>query len=361
MSPFLLALLLSLISATAYAGAAVLQERVAAATHEPSYAPLRNGGWWASVGLNGSGALLHVAALVYGSLSLVQPLGALTIVFALPIAALFAGKRAGRSAWTAAVMCTLGLAVILSLTGSGPAHELSLDSRLLLAAGTAVALGALVLTARRLGHRPAARSLTLAVASGTAFGMASVFTKAVTDDLTDFVSLGMIALLAPAGLMLSQAAYRGAGLAAPLATLTVVNPVVAAAVGIVAMGESFRYGMAGAAGVAVAGLVAAAGVFVLTARTESAPLPADAAALPAQREPVHRCSGAARVPGLPHARSRRDLRRPPRTAHRLLGAGREPRRVPRREYAGPPDHPGILAPEPAARTPEPVAAARRST
>ncbi|MGG8408316.1 DMT family transporter, partial [Streptomyces sp. 12297] len=95
MSALALAVLLSLVSAVAYAGGAIVQEQVAVSTSGQPYAPLRRAGWWVAVGLNGLGALLHVAALAYGPLSLVQPLGALTIVFALPLAALFVRRRAG--------------------------------------------------------------------------------------------------------------------------------------------------------------------------------------------------------------------------------------------------------------------------
>ncbi|MEU4129390.1 hypothetical protein [Streptomyces wuyuanensis] len=52
------------------------------------YASVRSGGWWTAMGLNGAGGLPHVAALAYGPLSLVQPLGTPTVVFALPLAAL---------------------------------------------------------------------------------------------------------------------------------------------------------------------------------------------------------------------------------------------------------------------------------
>ncbi len=65
-------------------------------------------------------------------------------------------------------------------------------------------------------------------------------------------------------MLLSQAAYRGAGLAAPLATLTVVNPVVAAAVGITMFGETFRYGTTGTALALGCGVVAAGGLILLT-------------------------------------------------------------------------------------------------
>jgi hypothetical protein len=65
-------------------------------------------------------------------------------------------------------------------------------------------------------------------------------------------------------MLLSQASYRGAGLAAPLATLTVVNPVVAAAVGITMFGETFRYGTTGTALALSCGVVAAGGLILLT-------------------------------------------------------------------------------------------------
>jgi hypothetical protein len=80
--------------------------------------------------------------------------------------------------------------------------------------------------------------------------------------------------------MLSQASYRGAGLAAPLATLTVVNPVVAAAVGITMFGETFRYGATGTALALGCGVVAAGGLILLTTerlqRTHVEPDPAAA-------------------------------------------------------------------------------------
>lgn len=65
-------------------------------------------------------------------------------------------------------------------------------------------------------------------------------------------------------MLLSQASYRGGGLAAPLATLTVVNPVVAAAVGITMFGETFRYGETGTVLALACGVVAAGGLILLT-------------------------------------------------------------------------------------------------
>ncbi|WP_181384422.1 DMT family transporter [Streptomyces sp. NWU49] len=271
MSALALSVLLSFVSAVAYAGGAIVQEQVAVSSPgEQQYAPLRRPGWWAAVALNGLGGLLHVVALAYGPLSLVQPLGALTIVCALPMAALFVGRRAGATAWRGALMATVGLAGLLSLVGASDAQSLDTAQRVAAALVTAAAVAALMIAARTAHRHPAVRSILLATASGVAFGMSSVFTKTVAVDWTggvsaaDLPSLAAIGVLATAGMLLSQASYRGAGLAAPLATLTVVNPVVAAAVGITMFGETFRHGTTGTALALSCGVVAAGGLILLT-------------------------------------------------------------------------------------------------
>ncbi|MFI6638413.1 DMT family transporter [Streptomyces sp. NPDC050504] len=337
MSSLALSVLLSLVSAVAYAAAAIVQERVAAGTSAPSVAPLRNAAWWGAVGLTGVGAVLHVVALAYGPLSLVQPLGALTIVFALPMAALFVGRKAGATAWRGAVMATAGLAGLLALTGKAESDSLGGFEQTLLATVTFGAAAVLFLVSLRV-RRPVVRSVLLAGAAGIAFGVASVFTKTVAVAWTSgslgagLPTLLVIAGLATAGMLLSQAAYRGAGLAAPLATVTVVNPVVAAAVGIAMFGEDFRYGATGTLLALGCGIVAAGGLVLLTterlaaqqedgrdpeavtapaaaARAEQAPVRAEVPAVPAEAEaPALRSPGRRPAPTAEPAPSRERLR-----------------------------------------------------
>ncbi|MGW0880211.1 DMT family transporter [Streptomyces sp. NPDC002671] len=278
MSALALSVVLSIVSALAYAGGAIVQEQVAVSAPDGPSMPLRRPSWWAALALNGLGGLLHVVALAYGPLSLVQPLGALTIVFALPMAALFVGRRAGATAWRGAVMATVGLAGLLSLVGSSDSHSLDGAQRVAVALVTGGAVVALMGAGRAAQRRPAMRSVLLATASGIAFGMSSVFTKTVAVDWTDGISFGdlpslaVIAVFAVAGVLLSQAAYQGGGLAAPLATLTVVNPVLAAAVGILMFGEAFRYAGTGTVLALGCGVVAAGGLILLTTvRTEGTP------------------------------------------------------------------------------------------
>ncbi|MGO4755296.1 DMT family transporter, partial [Streptomyces sp. 2MCAF27] len=274
MTSLALSVLLALASAVCYAAGAILQEHVAATTPPRPYAALRRGRWWTAVVLNGTGAVLHVLALAYGPLSVVQPLGALTIVFALPMAAVFVRRPVGATGWRGALLATTGLAGMLSLSGSSGARALAKDDRIMVAVVTVSAIAVLALAARW-SRRPGVRSVLLAVAAGTAFAVSSVFTKNVTVELewgkpefegwaSGLPSLAMIGLLAGAGVLLSQASYRGAGLAAPLATATVANPVVATVIGVTALGEHFRHGASGTLLALLAALVAGTGLVMLT-------------------------------------------------------------------------------------------------
>ncbi|MEU0336455.1 DMT family transporter [Streptomyces sp. NPDC006193] len=278
MSALALSVLLSFVSALAYAGGAIVQEQVAVSSpHGAAYLPLRRPGWWGALALNGLGGLLHVVALACGPLSLVQPLGALTIVFALPLAALCVGRRAGATAWRGALMSTVGLAGLLALVGSADGHSLAPAQRVAVALVTGAAVAALVGAGLAAQRHPAVRSVLLATAAGIAFGMASVFTKTVAVDWTggvtaaDLSSLAAIGVFSAAGVLLSQASYRNGGLAAPLATLTVVNPVLAAAVGILMFGETFRHGTTGSVLALGCGAVAAGGLIMLTTERMSPP------------------------------------------------------------------------------------------
>ncbi|BCL26354.1 DMT family transporter [Streptomyces aurantiacus] len=261
MSATLVAVVLSLFSAVAYAAAAVAQERLASRTADSGVLRLLGrGAWWWSVGLNAGAALLHVAALKYGTLTLVQPLGALTLVAAVPLGARLAGRRVTAVEWRGTALTLAGLAALL-VTASGPAPDdvLSVSQALTVTGTTAVLIGVLA----RPGTRPGLRH---ASASGVASGVASALTQTVTVAATDrsgplfsgqvIVVAVLVAAFAAAGLLLSQTAYKG-GLGAPLAVVTLANPVAAVVIGLSLLGERLQGGAVGlllaGAGAAVAG------------------------------------------------------------------------------------------------------------
>ena len=121
---------------------------------------------------------------------------------------------------------------------------------------------------------PRIRAVLLAGAAGVAFGIASVLSKAVMTrsrqggaGSVSLYQTGMVVLLSLSGYLLGQLSYRGAGLAAPLATVSVANPVVAALAGMVFFGESVRFGRTGQAIVLVTAVVMTLGVIGLARRT----------------------------------------------------------------------------------------------
>ncbi|HEY9371044.1 DMT family transporter [Streptomyces sp.] len=285
-----LAVLLSLVSAAGYALAAVAQARLAARS-APGRGSLRalltRSGWWWAVGLNAAGALAHVAALHYGPLTLVQPLGALTLVAALPLGAYCARRRVTRGEWRGALWTLAGLIGLVAVTGPAtPGDSLSVSESLAVAAATASLVA--LLTAGRGAGRRSGQGLGHATAAGIASGVASALTQTLTAALAlelpggpvPWWQTALLAVLisgfAVGGLLLSQTAYR-AGLAAPLAVVNLSNPAAAAVIGVALLGETFRGGPWGWLVAAAASALAARGVVLLTsAAPNTSPHPADA-------------------------------------------------------------------------------------
>jgi hypothetical protein len=254
------AVVLSVFSAACYAAAAVVQERLAARGHRGP------GRWAVSVGLTLTGAATHTVALDFAAVGVVQALGTLTLLFALPIAAVRSRTPIAPGAWRDAGLTVAGLVGIMSLaTQPAAGATVSGDTARYLVLATAAAITVLAVVAWQ-SDSPVLRSVLLAGASGTAFGVSSVITKSV---LVSFSVAGAVtvAVLAVSGYLLGQASYRGGGLAAPLAMVSVGNPAVAATVGVLVLGEGFRFGTTGLVLVMASAIVASMGVIGLSRRT----------------------------------------------------------------------------------------------
>jgi hypothetical protein len=265
------AVALSVLSAASYAAAAVAQERLAEHRHRGVAR------WAVALLLTGGGVGLHVLALNFGTVAVVQALGTLTLLFALPISVLRYHVRIGVPAWIDAGLTVAGLALIMSLSVESAEPALLSDpaGRTL----SLVTLGAVALLAAAAWPAgPRMRAVLLAGAAGVAFGISSVLSKSVmtsfTADGASAVSLfqtAMVVLFATGGYALSQFSYRGAGLAVPLATVSVANPVVAGIAGVLLFEESVRFGATGRAVVAAAAVVMTLGVIGLSRRASVPP------------------------------------------------------------------------------------------
>lgn len=245
------AVALALASVVAYAAGAAVQHRVASRL-------AAKGVWWVAVALNGGGAALHVAALAYGPLTLVQPIGALTLVVGVPLGARAAGRRVTGGEWHGVALIVAGLCLLLPFTGG--------TGRLL---GVPAALA--VTAAACLVALPARGAVGYAVASGTAAAAGSALTQTVLHGGLTWptVLIGTLtAGLAVGGLLLSQSAYTG-GLGVPLAVLNLTNPIVSAIIGLTLMGERIPGGLTGAAVAAAGALLAVRGIILLSVRETS--------------------------------------------------------------------------------------------
>ncbi|MER6673365.1 DMT family transporter [Streptomyces sp. NPDC000983] len=274
-------LVLGTASALAYAAAAVGQRLAALRAAGPLGVGLRRStAWWVAVLLNALGAVLHTAALRYGSLVTVQMLGVLTLVAAPLLSSAVLRQRMTPAQWSGTGLTVAGVVGLLALVPSaGESRPLDTGELIGVVLLTAAGMGVPVV-ASAVTRRAATASLCHAAAAGVAFAAASALAQTAVLRLTgegsaSFAStllvVGGVLFLAPAGLLLCQLAYRG-GLEAPLATVTLVNPVFAVVLGVAVLGDRYATGpLTVAAGLAAA-FAAGRGVFVLArAETHGAP------------------------------------------------------------------------------------------
>src|SRR5262245_41849215 len=141
MTDLIITIALCVAVAIAYATAALIQARYA---HLPIMGLLRIPQFWLALALNGLGAALHVTSLAFGPLSLIQPLGVLTLVIAVPFAAITAKRRVTKlelQGMTGTVVGLAGLAMLI--TTSGTTQTLESAELLTLLAVTTAAVGVL--------------------------------------------------------------------------------------------------------------------------------------------------------------------------------------------------------------------------
>ena len=212
---------------------------------------LRDRQWWLGSLVAAAGFALQAAALGLGSVLLVQALLVTSLLFALPINARLTHRRVSRWEWTWAALLAASVAVIVLVGNPTAGHSrASLDTWIGVAGVMGRALVLCVLGARVWSG--ATSAVLLAVVSGALWALFAVLTKGVVDRLDDGIwallrtpELYAWALVAIAGTAWQQSSFRAGSLTASLPTMTVAEPVVASALGIVVLGETLRPGDAG--------------------------------------------------------------------------------------------------------------------
>jgi drug/metabolite transporter (DMT)-like permease len=248
----MLAVLLALGAALAYAAASVLQQREAEADDGS-----RGGGglrlvlrlarkpiWLAGLAADAIGYGFQAAALGVGELLVVQPVLTTGILFALPVGAWWAGRKLTRGDFAWACVLAIGLTVFLLLAGTnGGRARASTTAWLICGAIALPVLGVCIAVAvRSTGTR---RAVLFAFTAGALFGLTAALTKSsvVLLDHHGFGALTRwepyaLVILGALGFVINQRAFQAGSLTASLPTLTVVEPVVASIVGVTMLHET---------------------------------------------------------------------------------------------------------------------------
>lgn len=204
--------------------------------------------WLVGIAADLVGMCLHALALSTAALAVIQPLLVSGLLFALPVSRLVTGRRIRGTEYGWAVLVVTGLSVFLlaaHLTGgqaaaAGPLLGVGVTG----AAGLAAAAATV---AQRRGCRH--RAALLGVATGVTFGVVAALIKQITTlallglpaVLTSW-PLYVLALAGAAGMLLSQAAYQAGPLTGSLPAITIADPVIGIAIGVLAFGETLAAG-----------------------------------------------------------------------------------------------------------------------
>lgn len=249
-SRLLLCIAIALSGALAFAAATVAQQRAAARSSDEDARGrsfitqlLRRPQWWVGTLGNGAGYALQALALGLGALVIVQPLMVTSLLFALPLGAWWSRRRMTGSAWLWGLVLSGALALFVLFARPNPGiGRASLGGWLVICAvGVPIVVGCVAVAHKRSG---AVRASLLAIAVGLLAGALAVLTKTVVAT----IPLGITHVLAApetyaliavglGGVYLQQLAFQAGALQASLPVMAVLEPLVAAGLGIALLHE----------------------------------------------------------------------------------------------------------------------------
>lgn len=246
----LLAMAFALASALTIAWGTVVRHRIAEGAHpgdSPLIQAIKRPAWWLGTCTALLGYGLQVVALGFGTLLVVQPILVLSLMFTLPLAARFDGRRISLNEFTWASVLTLAVAVLVLLgrpTMGDPQPPLGRWV-------PALAIGAVVLVGiERFAQRQIRneKALLLGIVTGGIYGYVAVLSKATVDILVHsgfselLVSWEGYSLAAGAilGTAVQQHAFHAGALKNSLPAMTIVEPIVAFSLGYAVLHEHFQ-------------------------------------------------------------------------------------------------------------------------
>lgn len=277
----MLSVSLALVAAMIFALGTVLQQRVAMTASDSEAHSVwfmlrlaRRPVWWSGIVLTWVGFGFHAAALSQGEIVLVQPVLAMTVVFALPLGARLSRQRVEARDIGAALLACAGLAAFLVLSNPEAGIAEPAAGAWIVWAGACLAIAAL-LTGSGLHRSPAGKATLVGTAAGVLFGLHGAVTKAMTEqlDMGTLIASGVIVavlVVALISMAISQIALQAGDLPPAIATESIVAPLVSVALGLGLYQESLHESSAGAFVSLIALAAMLVGVALLARREGSA-------------------------------------------------------------------------------------------
>ncbi|MGW0671229.1 DMT family transporter [Streptomyces sp. NPDC002746] len=203
--------------------------------------------WLAGIGLMVCGMVLGALALGKGEVSVVEPLLATNLLFAMTLSRHRTGQRLGRQGWAGLWLLALGVAAFLLAGEPKGGSAVSSPLRHWLVIGVVAGI-ALALTMYAARSRSVAAPALLAVAAGLLYGLQDALTRVSGQLIGDdgWAALVMswqpyaVLVLGVTGLLLVQSAFETGPLRMSLPALTAAQPLAGIACGIGFLGDQVR-------------------------------------------------------------------------------------------------------------------------
>jgi drug/metabolite transporter (DMT)-like permease len=223
--------------------------------------------WLAGIALATAAYGLQALALAYGPLTLVAPIVAADLLFALPLAARWARRPLRPRDWGGCLLVAAGVAIFLSTAPPASERRDVPAGAWIAVFGTVILLTLIAIAVSRVARRTIAAGM-LAAAAGVIFGLTAAVTASFTRSLRHeglgsalthwqpwvLISLGI------AGILLSTGAFQAGALSASLPIIDTVEPVSGVIIGALLFDERLSSSpgglivQLGAAAVAVTGI-----------------------------------------------------------------------------------------------------------
>lgn len=219
-----------------------------------------------------TGAALHLLGVNLAPVTVVQPVGILAVPFAVLLAAKKNHSRPTRGMWLAIAMAVFGIVAFTYFSSRSAATDTLIDMRMILIASLVVWGGAAVFVLMAAKGPLGSRCLAWATAGAFLYGLATALMKTTLElfhqgresPLMFWLTLAGLLACYGVGAWFIQQAYASGPAEIVVGSMTVIDPLVAVAFGIVVLGEGRNIDGVSALGMVAMGALASWGVMLLS-------------------------------------------------------------------------------------------------